>query len=83
MGSQSQVMDVKEQRRKSDRERYAHMIDEAKQEKLKKRREAYKKNKSINKTKKYADLKQEQMTNNAHQKCKHMQIWGQNNRKLD
>ena len=51
-------MDVKEQRRKRDRELYAQMIDEEKREKLRKRREAYKKNKSIKKTKKYADLKQ-------------------------
>ena len=34
-------MDAKEERRKRDRERYAQMTDEKKQEKLKKRREAY------------------------------------------
>ena len=53
-------MNVKERRRKRDRERYAQMTDEEKREKLKKRREAYKKNKSIQKTEKYADLKQDQ-----------------------
>jgi hypothetical protein len=45
-------MDAKEQRRKKDRERHARMTDEEKQEKLKKRREAYqqnKKNKEANK----------------------------------
>jgi hypothetical protein len=47
-------MDIKEQRRKKDGERYAQMTDEEKQEKLRKRREAYKKNKT--KVKKYADL---------------------------
>jgi hypothetical protein len=34
-------MDVKEERRKKDKERYARMTDEQKQEKLKKHREAY------------------------------------------
>jgi hypothetical protein len=43
-------MDAKEERRKRDRERYARMTDEEKQEKLKKRRDAYQQNKS----KKYA-----------------------------
>ncbi|KAF7025403.1 hypothetical protein CFC21_037585 [Triticum aestivum] len=38
-------MDAKEQRRKRDRERYAQMIDEKRQEQLKKRREAYQKQK--------------------------------------
>jgi hypothetical protein len=33
-----QAMDVKEQRRKKDRDRHARMTDEEKQEKLKKRR---------------------------------------------
>jgi hypothetical protein len=36
-------MDVKEERRKKDRERYARMTNEQKQEKLKKHREAYQK----------------------------------------
>ena len=40
-------MDVKEQRRKKDRERYAHMTNEEKQEKMKKCREAYQRNKII------------------------------------
>ena len=40
-GAQSTPMDVKKQRRKKDRERYAHMTNEEKQEKLKRRREAY------------------------------------------
>jgi hypothetical protein len=38
-------MDVKEKRRKKDRERYARMTDEEKREKLKKRRQAYQQNK--------------------------------------
>jgi hypothetical protein len=38
-------MDAKEGRRKKDRERYARMTDEEKQEKLKRRREAYQQNK--------------------------------------
>ena len=61
-------MNVKERRRKRDRERYAQMTDEEKREKLKKRREAYKKNKLIQKTKKYADLKQEQRIKQCTQK---------------
>ena len=61
-------MNVKEQRRKKDRERYAKMADEKKQERLKKRREAYKKNKAIIDTKKYADLTPEQMSKKCAQK---------------
>jgi hypothetical protein len=38
-------MDAKEGRRKKDRELYARMTDEEKQEKLKRRREAYQQNK--------------------------------------
>jgi hypothetical protein len=38
-------MDAKEERRKKDRERYAQMTDEEKQEKLRKRGETYKKKK--------------------------------------
>jgi hypothetical protein len=53
-------MDVKEQRRIKDRERYARLTDEEKQKKLEKRREAYKQNKKVKKTKKYADLEPEQ-----------------------
>jgi hypothetical protein len=45
-GSQYQIMDAKEERRKRDRERYAQMTNEEKQEKLKKRREAYHRNKT-------------------------------------
>ena len=56
-GLESQVIDVKEKRRKRDRERYAQMADEEKQEKLKKHREAYMQNKRIQRAKKYADLK--------------------------
>jgi DNA-binding IclR family transcriptional regulator len=39
-------MDIKEQRRKRDRERYAQMPDEEKQKMLEKRREAYKQKKT-------------------------------------
>ena len=53
-------MDIKEQRRKRDRERYAQMTDEERQKKLKKRREAYKRNKIIKKTRKHADLEPEE-----------------------
>jgi hypothetical protein len=53
-------MDVKEQIRIKDRERYARLTDEEKQKKLEKRREAYKQNKKVKKTKKYADLEPEQ-----------------------
>ena len=52
-------MDVKEQRRKRDRERYAEMTDKEKEEKLKNYREAYKQNKANKKKKKYADLELE------------------------
>jgi hypothetical protein len=45
-------MDVKEQRRKKDRDRHAQMTDEEKQEKLKKRRETYQQNKKIKEAKK-------------------------------
>lgn len=41
IGSQPPLLDPKEQRRKRDRERYARVTDEEKQEKLKIRREAY------------------------------------------
>ena len=61
-------MDIKEQRRKRDRERYAQMTNEEKQEKLKKRCEAYKQNKTIRNTKKYADLEPEQRTIQCAQK---------------
>jgi hypothetical protein len=39
--SPSQLLDPKEQRRRRERDRYARMTDQEKQEKLKKRREAY------------------------------------------
>ena len=61
-------MDIKEQRRKRDRERYANMTDEEKKENLKKRREAYKQKNSIKKMKKYADLDPEQRTRQCAQK---------------
>jgi hypothetical protein len=40
-GPQYKIMDAKEERRKIDRGRYARMTNEEKQEKLRKRREAY------------------------------------------
>ena len=43
-------MDAKEKRRKRDRERYERMTDEERHEKLKKRREAYQRNKVSGKT---------------------------------
>ena len=46
-GTQSPIIDVKEQRRKKDRDRYARMTNEEKQEKLKRRREAYQQSKTI------------------------------------
>ena len=72
-GTQSPIIDVKEQRRKKDRDRYARMTNEEKQEKLKRRREAYQQSKTIRDLtqlpkkctwgrKKYADLKPEQKT---------------------
>jgi hypothetical protein len=67
-GWQSQFIDVNEQRRKRDRERYAQMSDEQKQEILKMRREAYKQKKKIKGTKKYADLEAEQRKKQCVQK---------------
>jgi hypothetical protein len=67
-GSHSQFIDVKEQRRKRDRERYAQMSDQEKQEILKMRREAYKQKKKIKGTKKYADLEAEQRKKQCVQK---------------
>ena len=72
-GTQSPIIDVKEQRRKKDRDRYARMTNEEKQEKLKRRREAYQQSKTIKDLtqlhkkctrgrKKYADIKPEQKT---------------------
>lgn len=62
MWSKSQVMDVKEERRKRDRERYAQMTDEEKKEKLKKRREAYHQNKKNKEEKKNVELELEKRT---------------------
>ena len=45
--TQYPIIDVKEQRRKKDRDRYARMTNEEKQEKLKRRREAYQRKKTI------------------------------------
>jgi hypothetical protein len=66
--SQSKVIDVKEQRRKRDRERYAEMTTEEKQERLRIRREAYKQNKTSKVMKKYADLEPEQRKKQCAQK---------------
>ena len=57
-GSQSQVMDINEERRRKKRERYAQMKDEEKQEQVKKLREAYQ-NKKLKEPKKYAELEPE------------------------
>ncbi|KAM0848546.1 hypothetical protein ACQ4PT_054297 [Festuca glaucescens] len=67
-GSEIQVMDAKEERRKRDRERYARMTNEEKQEKLKQRREAYKQNKTIKEPKKQANIEAEQSTKKCKQK---------------
>ena len=55
-GSQYQIMDAKELKRKRDRERYARMTDEQKKEILRKRREAYQRNKTIKEAKQNAEL---------------------------
>ena len=70
-GTQYPIIDVNEQRRRKDRDRYAQMTNEEKQEKLKRRREAYRWNKTFKEStqlqkkgtqgrKKYADLEPEQ-----------------------
>ena len=73
-GTRYPIIDVKEQRRKKDRDRYARMTNEEKQEKLKRRHEAYKQKKTTKDStqlqkikctqgrKKYADLEPEQKT---------------------
>lgn len=50
-------MDAKEQRRKRDRERYARMSNEEREEKLKKHREAYQQNKTNKDSRKEPDQK--------------------------
>lgn len=45
-GSQSPFMNAKEKRSKRERDRYARMADEKKQEQLKRRREAYQQKKA-------------------------------------
>ena len=58
-------MDAKEQRRKRERERYAEMTDEKKQEKLKKCREAYQHQKK--KAELYAQMTDEAQMNDEAQ----------------
>ena len=93
-GTQSPIIDVKEQRRKKDRDRYARMTNEEKQEKLKRRREAYQQSKTINNLtqlqnkmhtgrKKYTDLKPEQKTKKCVREKQKMQICRQNKKKLE
>ena len=45
--TQSSIMDVKEQQREKDRDRYVRMTNEKYEEKLKKHREAYQRNKIV------------------------------------
>ena len=76
-GTQSPIIDVNEQRRKKDRDRYARMTNEEKQEKLKRRREAYQQSKT---TKYLTQLyekctrgRKKQKTKNACEKSRNMQ----------
>ena len=60
---QYQIIDAKEQRRKRERERYADMTDEKKQEKLKMCREVYQQKKekiSVQQRQIYANMQSEQ-----------------------
>ena len=90
-GTQSPIIDVKEQRRKKDRDSYALMNNEEKQENLKRSREAYHQSKDLTQLhkkctpgrKKYADLKPEQKTKNACEKIRNMQICSHNKKKLE
>lgn len=74
--SPSQLLDPKEQRRKRDRDRYARMTDQEKQEKLKKRREAYHQQKrtSTNSTqiqKKCSQVTDQEKQQKLQKKCMH------------
>ncbi|RCV15873.1 hypothetical protein SETIT_3G093100v2 [Setaria italica] len=71
MSSSSRVIDANEKRRKRDRERYAKMTDEEKQDKLKKQCEAYHRRKGRDATqyqKKYAKERQKYANMQSEQK---------------
>ena len=68
------IIDVKKQRRKKDSDRYARMTNKEKQEKLKKRREGYQRNKTIKNStqlqKKYTQVRKKHADLNPEQKRK-------------
>ena len=65
-GTQYLIIDVKEQRRRKDRDSYAQKTNEEKQEKLKRRHEAYQRNKTIKES--------TQLKKKAHKEGRNMQI---------